>query len=288
MRWLLTLCCILFAAPSFGGNFWAGLTSFAAPDPVPAPLASRPVLDGIPDVGASGEWVCEEAILAAEVRYDLPKGLLLRIGLTEAGYQGRIWPWTVNAEGRSRYFTNKHDAVSFVAAQEALGVERIDTGCLQINRYWHPDAFADLSAAFDPERNADYAARYLRMLHAEFGNWRDATGTYHSRDPLRKRDYTTRVRAAEAQAKALVASIARGRAAPVVEPDFEEPMSLLPPLSADLSEVDIGAILAAVATTHRPEVPAPTPQRTPKPDQGHALFAAGGGALFPARVAPLY
>ena len=49
--------------------------------------------------------------------------------------------------------------------------------------------FASLADAFDPEENADYAARFLRQLYAETGNWTAAAGLYHSRTPLLAASY---------------------------------------------------------------------------------------------------
>ena len=76
---------------------------------------------------------------------------------------------------------------------EAEGVLSIDAGCLQVNLYYHPDAFESLDAAFDPQRNADYAGRFLRQLYAESGDWRTATGLYHSRTPTLSVPYRDRV-----------------------------------------------------------------------------------------------
>lgn len=165
---LLTL-----SAPAFG---WGWLS--APPEEAesqPAPLA----FDG----GEDG--ACIAAILAAGERYDIPGHLLLALGLQEAGWQGprglTIWPWTVNAGGDGRRFTTRAEAETFVRRKQAEGVTLIDVGCLQINLRWHPDAFATLSQGFDPTANIDYAARFLRSLYEESGDWWQAAGRYHSR-----------------------------------------------------------------------------------------------------------
>ena len=65
---------------------------------------------------------------------------------------------------------------------------------MQVNLQMHPDAFASLDAAFDPAANADYAARYLRELHAEAnGDWNVAVGLYHSHTPYLAAEYRDRV-----------------------------------------------------------------------------------------------
>lgn len=136
---------------------------------------------------------CMIAIGAAEAKYGIPANLLLAIGLQEAGTRrdGRvtIWPWSVNSGGKGYIFDSREDAVRFVKAEEARGASSIDTGCLQINRRWHPDAFGSVEASFDPVRNADYAARFLLELKAESGDWMVAAGNYHSKDPERHARY---------------------------------------------------------------------------------------------------
>ena len=47
----------------------------------------------------------------------------------------------------------------------------------------HPDAFPSLDVAFDPQANAAYAARFLKELYAQKGDWTRATAAYHSATP---------------------------------------------------------------------------------------------------------
>jgi hypothetical protein len=103
------------------------------------------------------------------------------------------WPWTVQAEGRGIYFDNKAQAVRWVEDATARGLTSIDTGCLQVNLFYHPHAFATLEDAFDPERNADYAARFLLQLYAAAGDWRQAEGFYHSQTVALATSYRDRV-----------------------------------------------------------------------------------------------
>ncbi|MBS0558655.1 MAG: hypothetical protein JSR21_01230 [Proteobacteria bacterium] len=142
---------------------------------------------------------CEAAVRAVERRYALPAGLLAAISRAETGRQdpstGALvpWPWSVQAEGRGLFFDTKEQAVQWVRDAQARGVASIDTGCLQINLSFHPDAFATLADAFDPRRNADYAARFLLKLHTELGDWRLATGAYHSQTEALAGPYVARV-----------------------------------------------------------------------------------------------
>ena len=155
-----------------------------------APLASASAAD---EAGA-----CLPLIKSAEKSQAIPGGLLKAIGFTESGRvtaDGRRvpWPWTVNAEGQGYYFEAKKDAIAFVEELQARGVSVIDVGCMQVNLYYHPKAFASLDAAFDPTTNVAYAAKFLNELKAETDDWGVATQYYHSRNPSLCQAYAGRV-----------------------------------------------------------------------------------------------
>lgn len=143
--------------------------------------------------------LCTSAIRAAELQHQLPPGLLLAISQVESGRPDPVtnrlepWPWTVHVGKKSLFFDSKNQAVQWVTAAMAHGVTSIDTGCLQVNLFFHPHVFGTLDEAFDPHRNADYAAHFLRQLYAAAGNWQRATGLYHSRTLAFARPYEARV-----------------------------------------------------------------------------------------------
>ena len=143
--------------------------------------------------------LCVDAIHAAEVAYAIPAGLLEAMGEVESGRfnqaTGRVqpWPWTVQAGDRSYVFGSKQQAVRWVSDATARGVASIDTGCLQISLLFHPHAFETIEEAFDPRTNVDYAARFLRRLHSVTGDWKQATGFYHSQTPALAVAYAARV-----------------------------------------------------------------------------------------------
>ena len=161
-----------------------GLAAQAARGDVPAPMA------------------CEAAGRAAEQAADLPTNLLISIGMVESGradpLSGQVtpWPWTVNTDGAAHYFDNAADAEAFVRLAEASGAADIDVGCFQISLEHHPDAFATLEDAFNPVRNADYAAAFLTRLKAQTGSWDTAIADYHSALPELGLPYQRRVLAA--------------------------------------------------------------------------------------------
>ena len=142
--------------------------------------------------------LCVGAASKAEEAFSLPGGLLRAISNVETGRQTRAglvpWPWTVRAGGEGLYFPDKASAIAWVEAARAEGVASIDVGCMQINLFYHPHAFATLDAAFDPVRNAAYAARFLQALHGRSGgDWTPAIGFYHSQTASLAGPYRDRV-----------------------------------------------------------------------------------------------
>jgi hypothetical protein len=145
--------------------------------------------------------LCDQAITAAESIWKMPPGLLGAIAAVESGRADpgtriiRPWPWTINAEGVGQFFATKAQAITAVKALRAHGVNSIDVGCMQVNLMFHPDAFASLEAAFDPFRNARYAAKFLNTLYLEGRQWPRAIGVYHSRTEGLGANYRTLVMA---------------------------------------------------------------------------------------------
>lgn len=129
----------------------------------------------------------------------LPKDLLTAVSLVEsgrwdAGRQAKVaWPWTVTANGEGKFFPTKEAAVAEVRRLRAHGVRSIDVGCMQINLFYHPNAFPDLQTAFDPAANVAYAVEFLTALHGETGSWTAAATRYHSATPVHARRYQARV-----------------------------------------------------------------------------------------------
>jgi Transglycosylase SLT domain len=145
---------------------------------------------------------CDAAGRAAELEAALPTNLLLAIGQVESGRPDALtrrvapWPWTVNADGVGRFFPDEAAAIEFVRLAEGSGARDVDVGCFQISLTDHPDAFATLADAFDPARNADYAAGFLRRLQNRTGSWDSAVADYHSGTPDLGLPYERRVLAA--------------------------------------------------------------------------------------------
>ena len=152
----------------------AGLATQALAAPEPAPTLA--------------EHACTAPARAAELAFELPAGLLGAIGRMETGRRTgagttEAWPWSANAAGQGYFLPSRAEAIALVASLQARGVRSIDVGCFQMNLLHHPDAFSGLDDAFDPDRNAMAAARFLRRLRDSSASWEDAVGRYHSGNP---------------------------------------------------------------------------------------------------------
>ena len=130
--------------------------------------------------------LCVQAVAAVEDRLGIPAQLLSAIALAESGRWDSLrresvsWPWTIYAEGRPHYPPDKRSAIATVRSIMARGVRNIDVGCLQINLFYHPDAFDSLDQAFDPAANTAYAGNLLLRLQNTHRSWSRAIAFYHS------------------------------------------------------------------------------------------------------------
>lgn len=143
--------------------------------------------------------LCDQAAARASQSTGVPIDILLAISRVESGRRkdGAFgpWPWTINADGKGTFYDTKADAVAAATAHLTDGTGTFDSGCFQLNYRYHGDAFATFDDMFDPEQNADYAARFLLALYAEKGNWADAVAAYHSRTPDLAETYLNQVKA---------------------------------------------------------------------------------------------
>lgn len=158
-------------------------------------LAPTPGLPGLAP-GRDPSELCEQAIADGARRSGVPEAVLHAISLTETGRRvdGRLrpWPWAINREGQGYWFRNRDEALAFARESAAAGRRSFDVSCFQINYLWHGENFPSLEAMFDLDTAADYAARFLKQLHAETGDWSVAAGAYHSRTPVLANRYRAR------------------------------------------------------------------------------------------------
>ncbi len=142
---------------------------------------------------------CAAATYAVERETRIPKSLLTAISLAESGRRDDLnktnvaWPWTVTSGSRQWYLDSKSEAVAHVRSMIRDGERNIDVGCMQVNLYYHGDAFASLEDAFDPLSNVSYAASYLSRLRTSTADWLTAAGNYHSATPEFHRRYKKKI-----------------------------------------------------------------------------------------------
>lgn len=143
--------------------------------------------------------LCDAAARAAAQETGVPLVLLELLTRVETGRgstpDGPIdpWPWTLNIGGHGSWHDSAEAALATARQGIAAGLRDIDLGCFQINYRWHGDGFPSLEAMMDPQANALYAARFLRDLRDEFGDWRQAAGAFHSRTPEQADRYLARL-----------------------------------------------------------------------------------------------
>jgi Transglycosylase SLT domain len=151
-------------------------------------------------VSSQSDATCLQSIRQAETTQSVPQDLMRSIGIVESGRRdtdGQMvpWAWTINVEGVGHSYATKQQAMDSVLAYQAHGIRSIDVGCMQVNLSYHSNAFASLEEAFDPTKNANYAAEFLSQLRRSEGSWSGATGAYHSKNPVLGSDYRRRVMA---------------------------------------------------------------------------------------------
>ena len=114
--------------------------------------------------------LCSLAAARMENKYGIKTHLLQTISSVETGrwdYNKEkfvSWPWTINANGKGKHFETKAEAVAEVKRLQAQGVKSIDVGCMQVSLKYHADAFKSVEEAFDPEKNVEYSAKFLKKL----------------------------------------------------------------------------------------------------------------------------
>ena len=129
---------------------------------------------------AQAATACEKEIAAAAHRYDVPLAVFYAVGLQETGTRRGLQPFAMNIEGRPVASATLDEALRAFAAARNRGTQLIDIGCMQINYRYHGSGFASVEAMFDPAKNVDYAAKFLRDLKAREGSWTLAVARYNA------------------------------------------------------------------------------------------------------------
>jgi soluble lytic murein transglycosylase-like protein len=128
-------------------------------------------------------------IRKAEIKYEIPKGLLQSIAQIESN----MHPWTVNSTNGSLRANTMEEAISFIQQLQSQNITNIDIGITQINMRWHNSKFERISDMLDPQKNIEYAAKLLASLYEEHKDWYKATAYYHSYNPIYYQKYSKKV-----------------------------------------------------------------------------------------------
>ncbi|MEM7056334.1 MAG: lytic transglycosylase domain-containing protein [Pseudomonadota bacterium] len=137
--------------------------------------------------------LCRNAAIQAADRYGVPRAVMIAITLVEtrtkrSGVSG-AWPWTVNVAGKGFWFDSRAAALIHAQRTLAKGKKSFDVGCFQLNYKWHGKHFNSIDHMFEPGPSGAYAARFVKDLHRETGDWIKASGLYHSRTPKHSKRY---------------------------------------------------------------------------------------------------
>ena len=144
---------------------------------------------------AEESLACEREMTRAAALSGVPLNVLYSVGLTETGRKGELSPYDMNIDGKDVHSATLAEAMASFARAKAQGAKLIDIGCMQINHHWHGADFASLSEMFDPVRNVEYAAKFLKTLRAEEGSWTLAVARYNAGpdNPAAERTYVCAV-----------------------------------------------------------------------------------------------
>jgi hypothetical protein len=124
--------------------------------------------------------LCERFLPSASKKEGVPLGVLYAVGLTETGVKGSLHPFALNVEGKTVITHSAEEALTVFAEARKQGKKLIDLGCMQVNHYYHGKRFASAAEMLEPQKNIIYAARLLKTLHDQHGNWAAAVALYHA------------------------------------------------------------------------------------------------------------
>jgi len=143
----------------------------------------------------AGSLICEREMTRAAAQSGVPLNVLYSVGLTETGHRGELGAYDMNVDGRGVHSDTLAEAMTRFAAARAEGAHFIDVGCMQINVHFHGNHFGSVADMFNPMRNVDYAASFLKTLKAETGAWTLAVARYNAGpgNPAAERTYVCAV-----------------------------------------------------------------------------------------------
>jgi hypothetical protein len=129
---------------------------------------------------ADGPLACEREMTRASAQHGVPLNVLYSVGLTETGSRNGLSPYDMNVDGQAVHSASLAEAMARFAQAKGRGAKFIDIGCMQINHHFHSADFHSLGEMFDPARNVEYAANFLKSLKAQEGSWTLAVARYNA------------------------------------------------------------------------------------------------------------
>jgi soluble lytic murein transglycosylase-like protein len=129
---------------------------------------------------AAVDNVCEAEMTRAAREHDVPVAVLYAVALTETGQRGALHPYAMNIHGRPAFNATLQDALGLFEAARRQGEDLVDIGCMQINYRYHNRRFDSVEEMFDPRKNVDYAAQFLKALQHREGTWTATVARYHA------------------------------------------------------------------------------------------------------------
>ena len=124
--------------------------------------------------------VCEREMISASTRHKVPLGVLYAVGMTETGRKGSLHPYALNIEGKTVFTNSERAAMKSFKFARMTGAKLIDLGCMQINHHYHGTKFSSVEEMLDPQKNVEYAAKFLSELRVQEGSWTMAVARYHA------------------------------------------------------------------------------------------------------------
>ena len=124
--------------------------------------------------------ICEREMISASSRHKVPLGVLYAVGMTETGRKGSLQPYALNIEGKTVFTNSERAAMKTFRSARMTGAKLIDLGCMQINHHYHGNQFSSVEEMLDPQKNVEYAARFLSELRVQEGSWTMAVARYHA------------------------------------------------------------------------------------------------------------
>ena len=138
---------------------------------LPSPVTQSPLARD----ASSPRAACLVAARQAEITHGVPEGLLTAIALNESG----LHAYALNLRGRAYFPETREEARRLLTSAGTRGM----AGCFQINAGVHVKRGEDWP--LDPNRAADWAARYLVRHYENHGDWGRAVLRWHGASPRR-------------------------------------------------------------------------------------------------------